>query len=97
MSARLVVVPVLDPPTSPAPTVRVALKPGWADPALDLLAPKSPERFVERLPAMLANQQRRFRTVDRHRCLPPLPQTESRSPKFIVGSRWVAHPPWVAV
>lgn len=58
----LVVRPVRDAPSTPAPLARagVAFEPSGTDTALDLLAVQSPEGFVEGAAAVLANEDYGF-------------------------------------
>jgi hypothetical protein len=69
----LVVGAVGDAPPTPAPfaRVRVAVEPSGTDAALDLLAVQSPEGFVERSAAVLADEDRGFRIRCDRRSLHP--------------------------
>jgi hypothetical protein len=62
VGAALVVRPVRDAPSTPAPFSRVgiAVEPSGTDAALDLLAVQSPEGFVEGAAAVLADEDRGF-------------------------------------
>jgi hypothetical protein len=73
MGAPLVVGAVRDAPTAPAPFARagVAFEPSGTDAALDLFAVQSPERFVERSAAVLADEDRGFRIGCDRRSLHP--------------------------
>lgn len=73
VGAALVVGAVGDAPPTPAPfaRVRVAVEPSGTDAALDLLAVQSPEGFVERSAAVLADEDRGFRIRCDRRSLHP--------------------------